>query len=72
MDTTGRAKARVGIAKGLVVIGDLVGVGEAQERGIAGETPNLAARLQGLAETGAGAQPSGRRAPAKRLLPRIH
>jgi hypothetical protein len=28
--------------------------------------------LQGLAETGAGAQPSGRRAPAKRLLPRIH
>src|SRR6266478_4927054 len=39
---------------------------------IAGETPNLAARLQGLAETGAGVQPSGRRAPAKRLLPRIH
>ena len=45
--------ARVGIATGLVVIGDLVGAGEAQERGIAGETPNLAARLQGLAETGA-------------------
>jgi hypothetical protein len=36
-----------------VVIGDLVGTGEAQERGIAGETPNLAARLQGLAENGA-------------------
>ena len=48
-----RLSARVGIATGLVVIGDLVGVGEAQERGIAGETPNLAARLQGLAETGA-------------------
>jgi class 3 adenylate cyclase len=48
-----RLSARVGIATGLVVIGDLVGVGEAQERGIAGETPNLAARLQGLAENGA-------------------
>ena len=47
-----RLSARVGIATGLVVIGDLVGVGEAQERGIAGETPNLAARLQGLAEIG--------------------
>jgi class 3 adenylate cyclase/tetratricopeptide (TPR) repeat protein len=48
-----RLSAHVGIATGLVVIGDLVGVGEAQERGIAGETPNLAARLQGLAESGA-------------------
>lgn len=45
--------ARVGIATGLVVVGDLLGVGEAQERGIAGETPNLAARLQELAEAGA-------------------
>jgi class 3 adenylate cyclase len=33
-----------------VVVGDLVGSGEAQERGIVGETPNLAARVQGLAE----------------------
>ena len=41
---------RVGIATGLVVVGDLIGAGEAQERGIAGETPNLAARLQGIAE----------------------
>ncbi len=41
---------RVGIATGLVVVGDLVGSGEAQERGIVGETPNLAARLQGVAE----------------------
>jgi hypothetical protein len=40
----------VGIATGLVVVGDLIGSGEAQERGIVGETPNLAARLQGLAE----------------------
>jgi class 3 adenylate cyclase/predicted ATPase len=44
---------RVGIATGLVVVGDLVGSGEAQERGVVGETPNLAARLQGLAEPGA-------------------
>ncbi len=43
-------QTRVGIATGLVVIGDLVGSGEAQERGIVGETPNLAARLQGIAE----------------------
>jgi class 3 adenylate cyclase len=43
-------QTRVGIATGLVVVGDLVGSGEAQERGIVGETPNRAARLQGLAE----------------------
>jgi class 3 adenylate cyclase len=43
-------QTRVGIATGLVVVGDLVGSGEAQERGIVGETPNLAARLQGVAE----------------------
>src|SRR5215471_6426806 len=36
---------RIGIATGLVVVGDLIGSGEAQERGIVGETPNLAARL---------------------------
>jgi predicted ATPase len=43
-------QARVGIATGLVVVGDLIGSGNAQERGIVGETPNLAARLQGIAE----------------------
>jgi class 3 adenylate cyclase len=43
-------QARFGIATGLVVVGDLIGSGEARERGILGETPNLAARLQGLAE----------------------
>jgi class 3 adenylate cyclase len=43
-------ETRVGIATGLVVVGDLIGSGEAQERGILGETPNVAARLQGLAE----------------------
>ena len=41
---------RIGIATGLVVVGDLVGSGEAQERGVVGATPNLAARLQGTAE----------------------
>ena len=43
-------QVRIGVATGLVVVGDLVGSGEAQERGIVGETPNLAARLQGIAE----------------------
>jgi class 3 adenylate cyclase len=43
-------QTRVGIATGLVVVGDLIGSGEAQARGIVGETPNLAARLQGVAE----------------------
>ena len=41
---------RIGIATGLVVVGDLIGSGEAQERGVVGDTPNLAARLQAIAE----------------------
>jgi class 3 adenylate cyclase len=41
---------RVGIATGLVVVGDLIGSGDSQERGVVGETPNLAARLQAIAE----------------------
>jgi class 3 adenylate cyclase/predicted ATPase len=41
---------RVGIATGLVVVGHLISSGESEERGMVGETPNLAARLQGLAE----------------------
>jgi class 3 adenylate cyclase/tetratricopeptide (TPR) repeat protein len=45
-----RAQARVGLATGLVVVGEIVGTGTAQERTIVGETPNLAARLQALAE----------------------
>jgi class 3 adenylate cyclase/tetratricopeptide (TPR) repeat protein len=44
--------ARVGIATGLVVVGDLVGEGAAQEQAVVGETPNLAARLQALAAPG--------------------
>jgi class 3 adenylate cyclase len=43
-------QTRVGIATGLVVVGDLIGCGASQEQAIAGETPNLAARLQGVAE----------------------
>jgi len=50
LKTRASLQTRVGIATGLVVVGDLVGSGEAQERGIVGETPNLAARLQGIAE----------------------
>jgi len=46
-------QARVGIATGLVVVGDLIGKGSAQEQSVVGETPNLAARLQALAEQGA-------------------
>jgi class 3 adenylate cyclase len=42
-------QVRVGIATGLVVVGDLIGSGAAQEQAVVGETPNLAARLQGLA-----------------------
>jgi class 3 adenylate cyclase/predicted ATPase len=45
-------RVRVGIATGLVVVGDLIGEEEAQERAVAGETPHLAARLQGLATPG--------------------
>jgi class 3 adenylate cyclase len=41
--------ARVGIATGQVVVGDLVGSDEAKERSVVGETPNLAARLQAFA-----------------------
>jgi class 3 adenylate cyclase/tetratricopeptide (TPR) repeat protein/energy-coupling factor transporter ATP-binding protein EcfA2 len=44
-----KIQARVGIATGLVVVGEIVGTGTAQERTIVGETPNLAARLQALA-----------------------
>lgn len=40
---------RVGIATGVVIVGDLIGSGATQEAAVVGETPNLAARLQGLA-----------------------
>ena len=44
--------ARVGVATGPVVVGDLIGDDEARERAVVGDTPNLAARLQALAEPG--------------------
>jgi predicted ATPase/class 3 adenylate cyclase len=47
-----KLEVRIGIATGIVVVGDLVGQGSAQEQAVVGETPNLAARLQGLAEPG--------------------
>jgi class 3 adenylate cyclase len=46
-------QVRIGMATGLVVVGDLIGTGAAQEQSVVGETPNLAARLQALAEPNA-------------------
>jgi class 3 adenylate cyclase/predicted ATPase len=48
----GTLSARFGIATGLVVVGDLIGEGDAQERSVVGDTPNLAARLQEMAAPG--------------------
>jgi class 3 adenylate cyclase/predicted ATPase len=48
----GTLEVRIGIATGLVVVGDLIGEGAAQEQAVVGETPNVAARLQSLAEAG--------------------
>ncbi len=50
LKTRAALQTRIGIATGLVVVGDLIGSGAAQEQAIVGETPNLAARLQALAE----------------------
>jgi class 3 adenylate cyclase len=52
LSTPEKLNVRLGIASGLVVVGDLIGAGAAQERGVVGETPNLAARLQALATPG--------------------
>jgi class 3 adenylate cyclase len=59
-------RARVGIATGLVIVGDLIGEGSAQEQSVVGETPNLAARLQALAEPDAVVIAAGTRRPAAR------
>ena len=48
-DTGTPLQLRIGIATGLVVVGDLIGAGAAQEQAVVGETPNLAARLQSVA-----------------------
>jgi class 3 adenylate cyclase len=50
LKTHASLQTRVGIATGLVVVGDLIGSGASQEQAIVGETPNLAARLQSAAE----------------------
>src|ERR1700736_6523825 len=50
LKTHASLQTRVGIGTGLVVVGDLIGSGASQEQAIVGETPNLAARLQGVAE----------------------
>jgi len=50
--SSAKLQARVGIATGMVVVGDLIGEGSAQEQSVVGETPNLAARLQTMAEPG--------------------
>jgi class 3 adenylate cyclase len=51
LKTHAALQTRVGIATGLVVVGDLIGSGASQEQAIVGETPNLAARLQGVAQS---------------------
>jgi class 3 adenylate cyclase len=61
-------EVRIGIATGLVVVGDLIGEGAAQERGVVGETPNLAARLQALARPGAIVIAEGTRRQIGRLF----
>lgn len=47
-----RLQIRIGVATGLVVVGNVIGLGPTQEHAVVGETPNLAARLQSLAEPG--------------------
>ena len=63
-----------GIATGVVVVGDLIGEGAAREEAVVGETPNLAARLQALAEPGGGrdrrAHAPARRRPVRVRRPR--
>ena len=51
-DVSTALEVRIGIATGNVVAGDIVGEGASEERAVLGETPNLAARLQALAEPG--------------------
>ena len=55
---TERLAVRIGIATGLVVVGDLVGEGSAQEQAVVGETPNLAARLQAPRNPGGSSSPA--------------
>ena len=50
--STHAVTVRIGVATGLVVVGDLIGEGAAREQAVVGDTPNLAARMQALAEPG--------------------
>src|SRR5215469_8797745 len=52
LDTPENLQTHIGIATGLAVVGDLIGAGASEERGVIGETPNLAARLEALAAPG--------------------
>jgi class 3 adenylate cyclase len=49
LKTHAALQARVGVATGMGVVGDLIGSGASQQQAIVGETSNLAARLQGMA-----------------------
>jgi class 3 adenylate cyclase len=80
LKTRASLQTRLGIATGLVVVGEIIGIGTAQERAIVGETPNLAARLQTLAAPDAimigeatqkllGGSRSHRRTRTKRICP---
>ena len=59
-------QTRVGIVTGLVVVGDLIGSGASQEQAIVGETPNLAARLQAVAEPNSVVMAGGEHSEARR------
>ena len=59
--TTVNLQVRLGIATGPVVVGDLIGEGASQESAVVGETPNLAARIQGTAAPGTVALAAGTR-----------
>ena len=69
LKTDAALQTRIGVATGLVVVGDLIGSGASQEQAIVGETPNLAARLQGFAEPNsvviARKYPQARRQPVR-------
>ena len=48
-----RVEVRIAVATGLVVVGDLISGGASEEQAMVGDAPNVAARLQSLAEPGA-------------------
>ena len=52
LPTKEKLSARVGIATGVALVGDMSDSAISEEHGILGDTPNLAARLQSLAQPG--------------------